>query len=976
MSTIGLFQIPRNFSVSVLSAQMLTLQWYHLLDSPAYSTCRPGPYKSVMLDQTALQLQQLHKRAAASSPMSAISLSLGLAFLAVAFWPRLRRFFRTLQVPGPLLPRGIKGNLVDFMAHPRTFGPSMVAKYGPLYRVYTNNCGALLAIGDPVLAQQLYQDQANMAKPLDAGLGCYLQRFLGDAMGLASGRKWTNIRKAFRVPLSPATADASLANIEASLDQWEEETLEPLARSGLAVTVPEVVAMMPITVMLNIFFGHKFVRRHSAELARLTEDADVIMKTALYNRLACTSLYRHLPTGPNRTLASFQQSWAGILQSYETSKERKEGEGGAIDSVIDFMNSSQAGSITFSEVADTMSEIIFTNQDVLSPAISWLLTDLLVYPHQAQALQLASTYGLMDRATLQDHQPHLLNLIKESARVHLFFPLSIPEVLSKDVQLGGFSLMAGTTVSIDQYSINMNPQYWHEPSTFRPERFEDSDAFRDKWSLFRFGFGARRCPGQHYGNLVLANVTARLLARWRLVPVGLEGVTHHELVPMVPGNFAMMPDIKVRLEDSGENKNDLQNIAKENSKMEAQDLSSEVKENSKNETRDVSFESKENNIKETKKVSSGGKESIEKISKNVCSEGKVNNEKETSDVSSEGKENNKNKLKDCNQDNINALRTPLLGEVLRSVKPTFREGSCVTDLLTTHSVVGVSTLPGHPLLLPGGSHQLVSFLAALPLPSIIVLGDSLNKHNIKAMWKNGNRPPTDEKALSLALEAGEPFRQSLGTAIEELEAGRPERRGWITLLGWQDVEGEELREQQRITRNYYDCFPPLRLRIDEIATKFLVHRRPHSKNHTARLPHMVAYLLDELPWLVTGTELEGVHYTALLYPTSMAGMAKGGTLANAMWDLTHDIHTTEEFAAFRQDITRVSRGREVLPGVVLLPIDTAEEERSLYVGEKLELEKYSFVQEKRMADQSCEEAVEMKIRSGRIFKRQVSSGGA
>ena len=907
--------------------------------------------------------------------MSAISLSLGLAFLVVAFWPRLRRFFWTLQVPGPLLPRGIKGNLVDFMAQPRTFGPSMVAKYGPLYRVYTNNCGALLAIGDPVLAQQLYQDQANMAKPLDAGLGCYLQRFLGDAMGLASGRKWTNIRKAFRVPLSPATADASLANIEASLDQWEEETLEPLARSGVAVTVPEVVAMMPITVMLNIFFGHKFVRRHSAELARLTEDADVIMKTALYNRLACTSLYRHLPTGPNRTLASFQHSWAGILQAYETSQERREGEGGAIDSVVDFMNSSQAGSITFSEVADTMSEIIFTNQDVLSPAISWLLTDLVVYPHQAQSLHLASISGLMDRTTLQDQQPHLLNLIKESARVHPFFPLSIPEVLSKDVQLGGFSLLAGTTVSIDQYSINMNPQYWHEPSTFRPERFEDSDAFRDKWSLFRFGFGARRCPGQHYGNLVLANVTARLLARWRLVPVGMEGVTHHELVPMVPGNFAMMPDIKVRLEDSGENKNAQQNVAmdvfsrgKENRKMETKELSSEVKENSKNETKDVTLEGKENSIKETKGVSPEGKEIIERTSKNVSSEGKANNEKETSDESSEGK--------DCNQENNNALKTPVLCEALKSVQPIFREGSCVTDLLTTHSVVGVSTLPGHPLLLPGGSHQLVSFLAALPLPSIIVLGDSLNKHNIKAMWKNGNRPPTDEKALSLALEAGEPFRQSLGTAIEELEAGRPERSGWITVLGWQDVEGEELREQQRITKNYYDCFPPLRLRIDEIATKFLVHRRPHSKNHAARLPHMVAYLLAELPWLVTGTEREGVNYTALLYPTSMAGMANGGTLANAMWDLTHDIHTTEEFAEIRQDITSVSRGREVLPGVVLLPIDTAEEDKSLSVGEKRELGECSYVQEKLMADHSCDEAVEMKIRSGRTFKRQVSSGGA
>ena len=52
--------------------------------------------------------------------------------------------------------------------------------------------------------------------------------------------------------------------------------------------------------------------------------------------------------------------------------------------------------------------------------------------------------------------------------------------------------------------------------------------------------------------------------------MGMEGVTHHELVPLVPGNLAMMPAVRVHLEDSGGTKNDLKNITKgdkENNKI-------------------------------------------------------------------------------------------------------------------------------------------------------------------------------------------------------------------------------------------------------------------------------------------------------------------------------------------------------------------------------------------------------------------------
>ena len=110
--------------------------------------------------------------------MIGVTVSLSLVFLGIVLGPTLRRFFKRLAVPGPLFPKGIKGNLVDFVAAPREFGPRMVAEHGPLYRFYNNNFGTLLAVADPNLARDLFQADSNMAHPWDLGLGHFLHRFL------------------------------------------------------------------------------------------------------------------------------------------------------------------------------------------------------------------------------------------------------------------------------------------------------------------------------------------------------------------------------------------------------------------------------------------------------------------------------------------------------------------------------------------------------------------------------------------------------------------------------------------------------------------------------------------------------------------------------------------------------------------------------------------------------------------------------
>ena len=112
---------------------------------------------------------------------------------------------------------------------------------------------------------------------------------------------------------------------------------------------------------------------------------------------------------------------------------------------------------------------------------------------------------------------------------------------------------------------------------------------------------------------------------------------------------------------------------------------------------------------------------------------------------------------------------------------------------------------------------------------------------------------------------------------------------------------------------------------DKIALDFLNYRRPQSKNHEKRLPHMVNYILGELPFLATGVEHNGIHYKTLLYPTA-ASKAKSGTcMANDVFYLAREIQTGLEYAAMKKELLEIDQilGSE---GVTLLPIDEVEEQ--------------------------------------------------
>ena len=129
--------------------------------------------------------------------------------------------------------------------------------------------------------------------------------------------------------------------------------------------------------------------------------------------------------------------------------------------------------------------------------MEWAMTLLLNHPdvlEKAKA-ELDMHVG-KDRLIEESDLPklrYLRSIISETLRVFPVAPLLLPHMSSDDCQIGGFDIPRGTLLLVNAWALHRDPQVWVDPTSFKPERFENGE--RENYKLVPFGIGRRACPG-------------------------------------------------------------------------------------------------------------------------------------------------------------------------------------------------------------------------------------------------------------------------------------------------------------------------------------------------------------------------------------------------------------------------------------------------------------------------------------------------
>jgi cytochrome P450 len=160
-----------------------------------------------------------------------------------------------------------------------------------------------------------------------------------------------------------------------------------------------------------------------------------------------------------------------------------------------------------------------------SSLLSWSFERLLRHPEQYARLRAEVDAG--------EEEVYLDAVVKEVMRLCPAAPIVVRKLL-EPMELGGYTLPAGTTVAPCVHLVHRRPDIYPEPLRFRPERFLERPAGTYTW--IPFGGGVRRCLAASYAQLLMKQVIRTVVSG-----VGLRAVEPRSELPRKSA-IAFVPD--------------------------------------------------------------------------------------------------------------------------------------------------------------------------------------------------------------------------------------------------------------------------------------------------------------------------------------------------------------------------------------------------------------------------------------------------
>ncbi|XVE56698.1 hypothetical protein DITRI_Ditri04bG0031600 [Diplodiscus trichospermus] len=183
--------------------------------------------------------------------------------------------------------------------------------------------------------------------------------------------------------------------------------------------------------------------------------------------------------------------------------------------------------LTQDNIKAILLDMFVAGTDTTSITTDWLMAELLKHPNIMTKVQeeVRSVVGEKSKIDLDDinKMEYLKCVVKETLRLHPPGPFLLPREISTSCKLGGYDIPSNTTVMVNVWAIQRDPNWWENPEEFIPERFENNpvDFHGQDFQLIPFGCGRRSCPGLPFAVASIQYMIANLLHwfDWKL-PAG------------------------------------------------------------------------------------------------------------------------------------------------------------------------------------------------------------------------------------------------------------------------------------------------------------------------------------------------------------------------------------------------------------------------------------------------------------------------
>ncbi|XP_078687522.1 cytochrome P450 3A8-like [Branchiostoma floridae x Branchiostoma belcheri] len=474
-------------------------------------------------------------------PLYPLSLSWGLfaAFicLILLYGYRTMSVLQKLGVPGPT-PLPFVGNLLTYRKGQSKAFREWRQKYGRVYGIY-EGLAPKLVITDPEIAKNVFvKDFSNfpMRMPLSIPIGLPDETLIFATF---------SDHKRRRGILSPAFSAAKVKLMVPLVNRCVDflmENLEKLCVEDTRFDAKRVFSYLTLDVMASTAFGvevnsqkdpqHAFVQNaRKVDLSVVGGMKPSLIVAAVLSMVVPMDVLEKwgLTVCPADAVNFFHS----ILETILTMRTKQQPEERRMD-LLELMRAARVEhsldlpedfefekSLSADEVTTDAISFFLAGYDTIAGLLGTMAVNLARYPDIQDKLvqEVAAVTSKQDYVEREDIQKleNLEMFLNETLRMDS--GARFPRLCTQETEISeGLTVPVGVEVIIDSDSLHIDPEYWPEPGTFKPERFtkEECDK-REPFAFIPFGQGPRMCIGMHLALMATKITVARVLQKYRFL---------------------------------------------------------------------------------------------------------------------------------------------------------------------------------------------------------------------------------------------------------------------------------------------------------------------------------------------------------------------------------------------------------------------------------------------------------------------------
>ncbi|MFI9824357.1 cytochrome P450 [Streptomyces sp. NPDC052013] len=361
------------------------------------------------------------------------------------------------------------------------------------------------------------------------------RRLVGDGLitsEWASHRRQRRmIQPAFHPARIPGYASMMCQDIEATLGSW---------LPGQIVDVRDAMHNLTLRITARTLFTTSL---STDAMSEFVENLGVVMP-GIYKRAAMPFRWMDkLPTPENRRFERARTRMRGLVSQIIEQRRTRNDHDDILSVLLNARDESTGESLNDREIHDQIMALLVAGSRPPGDAMAWAFHLLAEHPAVESRLQTELDSVLAGRPPEFEDLPRLpytARILTETLRLHPAW--IVTRTTTRETELAGHRLNAGTTVMYSPYLLHRNPDLFPDPEQFDPDRWlpERANAV-PHGAMLPFGAGNRKCIGDKFGMTEAALAIATIASRWQLRSAPGTTVRMTPKASLGPGPLPMVP---------------------------------------------------------------------------------------------------------------------------------------------------------------------------------------------------------------------------------------------------------------------------------------------------------------------------------------------------------------------------------------------------------------------------------------------------